>query len=151
MCLVVHNMSRCLPPPKKKCCKQARLSRKITRNPRVQFFRKQKPPRALSQGAWESGSGNLAVPPQMDNQLWEFHFDQISYLLPHQGWIAARAHTGRIGPIGPPRKLDLPVRPSVRQPARLSARPPVRPPARRPSIRPPPSPAAVWKLGNPDF
>ena len=106
MCLVVHNMSRCLPPPKKKCCKQARLSRKITRNPRVQFFRKQKPPRALSQGAWESGSGNLAVPPQMDNQLWEFHFDQISYLLPHQGWIAARAHTGRIGPIGPPRKIN---------------------------------------------
>ena len=27
-------------------------------------------------------------------------------LFPHLGWIAARAHTGRIGPVGPPRKID---------------------------------------------
>ena len=29
----------------------------------------------------------------------------IAYLLPHLGWIAARAHTGWIGPNGPPRKI----------------------------------------------
>ena len=32
------------------------------------------------------------------------HFSKI-YLLPHLGWIAARAHTGWIGPIGPPRNI----------------------------------------------
>ena len=30
-----------------------------------------------------------------------------SYLFPHLGWIAARAQTGGIGPIGPPRKIHM--------------------------------------------
>ena len=29
------------------------------------------------------------------------------YLFPHLGWIAARAHTGWIRPIGPPRKINI--------------------------------------------
>ena len=42
---------------------------------------------------------NLSVARALSNKI------QMEYLLLHQGWIAARAQTGWIGPTGPPRKL----------------------------------------------
>ena len=41
---------------------------------------------------WRDNNNNI-------NQL------SIPNLLPHLGWIAASAQTGRIGPMGPPRKI----------------------------------------------